>query len=89
MGVLVLGLRGDPRDDTATGYDATSRGRLPRHAPGHVRRAYEREEIEARSLARIRRRHHEPHPYWATTEEAAVVPGVSRSNVSLMSCPTG
>ena len=64
--------------------DAASKGRLPRHASGHVRRAYDHAEVEAMSLARLRHRQHEPHPYWATTEEAAVVLGVSRSNVPLM-----
>jgi hypothetical protein len=48
-------------------YDAASRGRLTRHAPGHVRRAYDHTEIEALSLSRIRRQHHEPHHYWATS----------------------
>ena len=65
-------------------YDAASRGRLTRHAPSHVRRAYDHTEIETLSLTRLRRQHHEPHPYWATTEEAAAVLGVSRSNVPLM-----
>ena len=65
-------------------YDAASRGRLHRHASSHVRRAYDHTEIEALSLARIRRQHHEPHPYWATTEEAAAALGVSYSNVPLM-----
>lgn len=64
-------------------YDAASRGRLPRH--GHrTRRRYDRDEIEAISLSRIRRRHPGLHRYWATTEEAATVLGVSRSNVPLM-----
>jgi len=31
-----------------------------------------------------RRIHHEPHPYWATSQEAAVELGVSYSNVPLM-----
>lgn len=65
-------------------YDATSRGRIPRHAPAHVRRAYDHAEIEALSLSRPRKVRHEPHPYWATTEEAAAVRGVSYSNVPLM-----
>ena len=36
------------------------------------------------SLARIRRRHHEPHGSWATTEEAAAALRVSVSNLPLM-----
>ncbi|MGH3506864.1 MAG: hypothetical protein ACRDO2_06635 [Nocardioidaceae bacterium] len=65
-------------------YDAASRGRIPRHAPSHVRGAYDHEEIEALSLSRLNRIHHQPHPYGATTEEAAVEVHVSRSNVPLM-----
>ena len=65
-------------------YDATSRGRLTRHAPSHVRRAYDHAEVEALSLSRLRRTHHEPHPYWATTEKVAAVLGVSQSTVPLI-----
>ena len=61
-------------------YDYAARGVLTRHAPGHARRAYDHAEIEARSLARLKRYHHEPHPYWATSEEAAAMLGVSYSN---------
>ena len=67
-----------------TVYDYTSRGKLTRQAPSHVRRAHDHAEIEAPSLARMRRIHHDPHPYWATSEEAARVLGVSCSNVPLM-----
>src|SRR5687767_1932087 len=56
-----------------TVYDFAARGVLTRHAPSHVRRAYDHVEIEARSLARLKRYHHEPHPYWATSEEAAAM----------------
>jgi hypothetical protein len=47
-------------------------------------RSWDRDEIEALSLARLRRIHHEPHPYWSTAAEAATVLGVSYSNVPLM-----
>lgn len=67
-----------------TVYDLASRGQLARHAPRHVRRAYDHAEIETRSLALLRRYHHPPHPYWATTDQAAVVLGMSTSNVQLM-----
>ena len=65
-------------------YDATSRGRIPRHAPGHVRRAYDHAEIEALSLSRLRKVRHKRHAYRATAHEAAAVLGVSYSNVPLM-----
>ena len=68
-----------------TVYDYASRGRLtPRHAPSHYRHAYDHAEVETFSLSRLRRIHHEPHPYWATTEEAVAVLRVSYSNVPLM-----
>ena len=50
-----------------TVHDYASRSRLPRHALSHVRKAYDRDEVEALSLSRMRRIH-EPHPYWATAE---------------------
>jgi hypothetical protein len=58
-----------------TVYDDASGGRLTRHALSHVRRAYDHAEVEALPLAGLRRIHHMPHPYWATTEEAAAVLG--------------
>jgi len=67
-----------------TVYDYASRNRLPRRALSHVRRAYDHAEVEALFLSRLRRVHHEPHPYWATTEEAAAVLGVSKSTVPQM-----
>ena len=67
-----------------TVYDYAARGRLTRHAPGHVRRAYDHAEVEAYSLARIRWQRHGPHPYWATSDEAAAELHCSRSNVAQM-----
>jgi len=46
-----------------TVYDYPSRGLLPRHAPGHVHKAYDHAEVEAIFLSRLRRIHREPHPY--------------------------
>lgn len=75
-------LRRPPRSSASlqTVYDYAARGVLNRH----VRGAYDHAQIEARSLAQLKRYHHEPHPYWATSEEAAAVVGVSRSTVPLM-----
>ena len=67
-----------------TVYDYAARGRLTRHAPSHVRHAYDHADVEAYSLARIRRQHQAPHPYWATSEEAAAELGVTGSAVRQM-----
>jgi hypothetical protein len=47
-------------------YNLADRVHLPPHGPKHARRRYGAE-VEARSLAQLRRRHHQPHPYWATS----------------------
>lgn len=61
-------------------YNLASRGTLTRHAPSHTRLAYERDEIEARSLARLKY-HVTGHPYWANVAEVATHLGVSESRV--------
>lgn len=72
-GILGLGVQ--------TVYQYASDGILTRHAPGHVRRAYDQGEVEAYSLARVRPRRR-GHHYWATVSEAAhalgITPGAAR-----------
>jgi hypothetical protein len=75
----LCGGRRDPRHATAIGL------RLTRHPPGHVRRVYDGDEIEALSLSRIRGQRANPaHHYWATTEETAAELRVTRSAVRQM-----
>lgn len=59
-------------------YNLASRGTLARHKPPHVRLAYDLDEIEQRSLARIKL-HATGHPYWVNANEAAAFLGVHRS----------
>lgn len=61
-------------------YNLASRGTLTRHAPSHVRLAYDLDEIEQRSLTRLRY-YAAGHPYWVNVNETAAIFGVVRSRV--------
>ena len=67
-----------------TVYNLAQRGSLTRHGEPWARRTFEHAEVEERSLRRLTRRRHPPHPYWATIEEAALELGVTRPAVRFM-----
>jgi excisionase family DNA binding protein len=65
-------------------YQLASDGELTRHAPPHVRRAFDHAEVEARSLARLSRPRPPRHSYWASAEEAAIELGITAAAVRRM-----
>ncbi len=68
-----------------TVYTLASSGAIARHAPKHARgQAYDLDELEQRSLRRLRRDHTGGHPYWVTVAEAADWLSVSDSRVRQM-----
>jgi len=61
-------------------YNLASRGTLDRHAPTYARLTYDLDEIETRSLSRLKY-HAAGHPYWANVSEVAAYLGVVQSRV--------
>ena len=66
-----------------TVYVMANRGQLQRHAPSHARRAYALDELERRSLARLKY-HTSGHPYWLTMREVADILEVGPSRVRVL-----
>jgi len=61
-------------------YNLASRGTITRHAPSHVRLAYDLEEIEASSLSRLKYQQG-GRPHWLNVSEVADYLGVHDSRV--------